>query len=93
MNSETGDSTQKKRCGASRATALTEADAAQVKGMLLRGDSQHRIAFWFDVNPGRIAEVATGARFAQVPVAALADLPPAGPYLPVAIVEANRFDQ
>ena len=36
---------------------LTVADAAQVKGMLLRGDRQHDIAAWFGVNGGRISEI------------------------------------
>jgi hypothetical protein len=59
---------------------LDNADAALVKGMLARGDRQHDIAAWFGVNGGRIAEIATGARFANV-AAQAADLPPPGPYL------------
>lgn len=60
---------------------LTEADAAQVKGMLARGDRQHDIASWFGVNGGRIAEVATGATFDWVAPAPAYELPPPGPYL------------
>lgn len=59
---------------------LTEYDAALVKGMLVRGDRQHDIAAWFGVNGGRIAEIATGASFAWVSMAAVKDLPPPGPY-------------
>ena len=60
---------------------LTEDDAAIVKGMLARGDRQHDIAAWFGVNGGRIGEVSTGAKFADVKSVELADLPPQGPYL------------
>jgi hypothetical protein len=59
---------------------LTVSDAAQVKGMLKRGDRQHDIAAWFGVNAGRIAEVATGDRFWEVEAAQVGDLPPPGPY-------------
>jgi hypothetical protein len=57
------------------------ADAAIVKGMLLRGDRQHDIASWFGVNAGRIAEIATGHRFGFVQPASNNRLPPPGPYL------------
>lgn len=60
---------------------LTPQDAAQVKGMLSRGDRQHDIASWFGVNGGRIAEVATGRAFPDVAPATAAELPPPGPYL------------
>src|ERR1700723_3692505 len=60
--------------------SLTPADAALVKGMLLRGDRQHDVAAWFGVNGGRIAEIATGARFATVQPASTETLPPVGPY-------------
>ena len=59
---------------------LTEADAALVKGMLLRGDRQHDIAAWFGVNGGRIAEIATGHNFHWVVAADPCDLPQEGPY-------------
>jgi hypothetical protein len=59
---------------------LTAADAAIVKGMLIRGDRQHDIASWFGINAGRIAEVATGYRFTEVPPAHADELPPHGPY-------------
>jgi hypothetical protein len=60
---------------------LTAADAAIVKGMLARGDRQHDIASWFGVNGGRIANVATGDSFPNVPAAPVSDLPAPGPYL------------
>ncbi|MEM9030229.1 MAG: hypothetical protein AAGC70_17850 [Pseudomonadota bacterium] len=70
--------------------ALTERDASIAKGMLLRGDAQHSIAAWFGVNPGRIAEIATGERFPNVAAADFDDLPPPGPYAPpcqLAVIE------
>lgn len=60
---------------------LDDEDASIVKGMLARGDRQHDIAAWFGVNGGRIAEVATGMKFQDVPQAEARDLPPKGPYL------------
>jgi hypothetical protein len=59
---------------------LRAEDAALIKGMLLRGDRQHDIAAWFGVNGGRVAEIATGYRFGEVPAVSLGMLPPAGPY-------------
>ena len=60
---------------------LDEEDAAIVKGMLARGDRQHDIAAWFGVNGGRIGEISTGAKFAEVKPAEPEELPPQGPYL------------
>ena len=60
---------------------LSKADAAQVKGMLARGDRQHDIASWFGVNGGRIAEIATGVTWGWVAPADADELPPPGPYL------------
>jgi hypothetical protein len=60
---------------------LTEEDAAVAKGMLARGDRQHDIAAWFGVNGGRIADLATGAKFSWVEPAPAGELPPSGPYL------------
>jgi hypothetical protein len=59
---------------------LTAVDATIVKGMLERGDRQHDVAAWFGVNPGRIAEIASGREFTAVR-AASEGLPPPGPYL------------
>lgn len=62
--------------------SLDEADAAIAKGMLARGDRQHDIAAWFGVNAGRVAELASGKIFREVPAApADQNLPPPGPYL------------
>jgi hypothetical protein len=58
---------------------LTAQDAAIIKAMLLRGDRQHDIAAWFGVNGGRIAEIATGHRFAGI-TPEVGELPPPGPY-------------
>lgn len=60
---------------------LNEDDAAIAKGMLARGDRQHDIAAWFGVNGGRIGEISTGAKFADVKPADQTDLPAQGPYL------------
>lgn len=59
--------------------------------MIARGDRQHDIAAWFGVNGGRIAEVATGATFAEVN-AILENLPPAGPYTAVKAVHEARAE-
>lgn len=61
--------------------SLDEEDASIVKGMLARGDRQHDIAAWFGVNGGRIGDISTGAKFANVPIADDGKLPPPGPYL------------
>lgn len=45
---------------------LDAQQAAVVKGRLLRGDRQHDIAADYRENAGRIAEIATGKRFADV---------------------------
>jgi hypothetical protein len=62
---------------------LTEDDAAVIKGMLARGDKQQWIVAWFggDFNPGRVAEINTGAKFADVKAAGREKLPPIGPYV------------
>lgn len=51
-----------------------------IKGMLDRGDLQQDIAAFFGLNSGRIAEINTGQKHADVP-AVSANLPPPGPYL------------
>lgn len=60
-------------------TALSEADAAIVKGMIERGDRQHDIAAWFGVNSGRVADISTGKKHADIPSAPAHSLPPSGP--------------
>ena len=45
---------------------LMASDAAIIKKRLKRGDMQSRIAADFDVNIGRISEINTGKKFANV---------------------------
>ncbi len=42
---------------------LCSKDIAKIKARILRGDFQHRIAADYDLNQGRISEIATGKRF------------------------------
>lgn len=60
---------------------LDEVDAAIVKGTLAKGDRQHDIAAWFGVSGGRVGEISTGAKFAEVRPAEPEELPPQDPYL------------
>jgi hypothetical protein len=53
---------------------------AIIKGMLARGDKQSDIAACFLINGGRISEINTGQRFADVTPKCIDDLPPRGPY-------------
>jgi hypothetical protein len=81
-NASSGSShAQPRRRAASSGISLSPANAAIVKGMLLRGDRQSDIAHLFSVNPGRIAEIATGDRFATVVTAKPEELPAPGPYV------------
>jgi hypothetical protein len=73
-----------RRRATSTSRRLTDQDAAIIKGMLARGDAEHHIAACFGVNGGRIADIATGKKFANVPPAPQAALPAAGPYGPLA---------
>lgn len=57
---------------------LDEEDVAIVKDMIAKDDRQYDVAAWFGVNSGRIGEISTGAKFAEVKPA---DLPPQRPYL------------
>jgi hypothetical protein len=54
---------------------MTAEQAAITKGLLARGEKQHDVAAFFGVNGGRIAEIAKGKKFAEVPQAAKKDLP------------------
>lgn len=47
-------------------TTLTPTDVSVIKARLQRGDFQHRIAADYDLNQGRISEIAKGRRFAAV---------------------------
>jgi hypothetical protein len=60
--------------------ALSAAEVAIVKGMLARGDRQSDIAAYFGENGGRISEINTGLRWANIAAAAPDVLPPPGPY-------------
>lgn len=65
--------------------------AALVKGMLKRGDKQSDIAACFLINGGRISEINTGQRFADIAPASEDELPPRGPYpSPFDLWKANR---
>ncbi len=57
--------------------ALTNREAAIIRGMIRRGDKQHDIAAWFGENQARIAEVDAGSH-GQIAPADAADLPPKG---------------
>lgn len=52
---------------------LTHHDVSIIKARLLKGEFQHRIAADYDLNQGRICEIATGKRFAHVSPATLSD--------------------
>jgi hypothetical protein len=57
--------------------ALTNREASIVLGMAARGDAEHRIAAYFDVNQGRIAEI-KGGSYGSIPAAPASELPPTG---------------
>ena len=46
---------------------LTPEQVSSIKARLVRGEYQHRIAADYDLNQGRISEIATGKRFADIP--------------------------
>lgn len=52
-----------------KVSKLTAEQVAVIKARIIRGDYQHRIAADFDLNQGRISEIANGKRFADVPPA------------------------
>jgi hypothetical protein len=57
----------------------TPADAAVIKGQLLRGDVQADIAALWGTNSGRICETNRGQRYADIEPAPPSSLPPPGP--------------
>ena len=65
-----------------KAPSLSAIDAAEIKAMLDRGDKPQDIAFYFGVNNGRISEIKSGLKFANV-LPKTQHLPPAGPYPPI----------
>jgi len=44
-------------------------DVPAIKKRILQGEFLHRIAADYDVNPGRIAEIKKGHRYADIPPA------------------------
>ena len=66
--------------------------AAEIKGMLNRGDKPQDIAFYFGVNNGRISEIKSGDTFEKIEPA-LDNLPPHGPYPSVKYLMAKIKDQ
>ena len=52
---------------------LTSEQVSIIKARIAQGEYQHRIAADFDLNQGRISEIATGKRFASTPAAGLGD--------------------
>ena len=65
-----------------KAPTLTTDDAAEIKGMLARGDKPQDIAFYFGVNNGRISEIKSETKFKDV-APKKRKLPPSGPYPPL----------
>lgn len=45
---------------------LKKHDVARIKGLLIKGIHQHRIAAMYDLNQGRISEIATGKRWPDI---------------------------
>lgn len=45
---------------------LTPEQVSIIKARIANGDYQHRIAADFDLNQGRVSEIATGKRFAEI---------------------------
>lgn len=54
-------------------SGLTHHDVSIIKARLLKGEFQHCIAADYDLNQGRICEIAKGKRFAHVRPAAFSD--------------------
>ena len=52
---------------------LTPEQVSIIKARIAQGEYQHRIAADFDLNQGRISEIATGKRYASFPPADLGD--------------------
>lgn len=50
-------------------TKLTPDQVSNIKARIKRGEFQHRIAADYDLNQGRISEIANGKRFASIPPA------------------------
>ena len=52
---------------------LTPEQVSIIKARIAEGEYQQRIAADFDLNQGRISEIATGKRYASIPPAGLGD--------------------
>lgn len=50
-------------------TNLTTQDVSNIKARIIKGDYQHKIAADYDLNQGRISEIAQGKRFFNIPPA------------------------
>ncbi|HEV2508135.1 hypothetical protein [Bosea sp. (in: a-proteobacteria)] len=62
---------RKPKSGARRPSrSINPRDVPIIKTRILQGEFLNRIAADFDVNPGRISEIKTGKRFAEIPPAA-----------------------
>ncbi len=48
---------------------IKPSDVPSIKKRILTGEFLNRIAADYDVNPGRIAEIKKGYRFAEIPAA------------------------
>ncbi|WP_372000920.1 hypothetical protein P7L68_19580 [Tistrella mobilis] len=48
---------------------ISSSDVPLIKRRILNGEFLNRIAADYDVNPGRISEIKTGKRFADIPEA------------------------
>lgn len=48
---------------------ISPSDVPRIKWRILNGEFLNRIAADYDVNPGRISEIKTGKRFADIPAA------------------------
>ena len=62
------------------ARRVDSSDVPAIKGMLARGDPQSDIAAYFGTNGGRISEINTGRKYADVRPMVPELLPPPGPY-------------
>lgn len=63
-----------------KAPSVTAEMAAQIKGMLARGDKDMDIQLWFSINSGRVSEIKSGSKFQAVQPLPSSELPPSGPY-------------
>lgn len=68
-----------------RKARIDEKMAAEIKGMLARGQPQMEIALWYGINQARVSEIrlgkrGAGKRFRHVPPADVSHIP-LGPYI------------